>query len=76
MQFQSSIEIEQANFNDTIKQVKEQECNTFQGLLRGAQRVLKDDALGRLKLIGILHDFDNIKKHIVDVDSSVDSAST
>lgn len=40
------------------------QCKTLIDLLKASKDILKHDALGRLKLIGWLHDFENIDTNI------------
>jgi hypothetical protein len=39
-------------------------CTTLKDVLTVSKDIFKDDALGRLRLIGYLHDFKNIDRNI------------
>ena len=44
-------------------------CTTLKDVLTVSKDIFKDDALGRLRLIGYLHDFKNIDRNINVVDT-------
>ncbi len=39
-------------------------CTTLKDVMTVSKDIFADDALGRLRLIGYLHDFKNLSKHI------------
>jgi len=44
-------------------------CTTLKDVLTVSRDIFKDDAHGRLRLIGYLHDFKNIDRHIFNANS-------
>ena len=47
-------------------------CTTLKDVLTVSKDIFKDDAVGRLRLIGYLHDFKNIDRHIFNASSEVE----
>jgi hypothetical protein len=44
--------------------LKGKQCSDLYAILKTSKHILQNDALGRLKLIGWLHDFENIDENI------------
>lgn len=49
--------------NEAMEALKSAECSSFNGLLRASKYILKDNSLNRLRMIGILHDFEHIDEY-------------
>jgi hypothetical protein len=55
---------EKMGLEKEISKLRKKECHDLESMLKGAKDVFENDALGRLQLIGWLHDFGNFDKNL------------
>lgn len=64
-----------SNKNDKLKlqlkESKKKEVSNLVDMAKAVERLCKHDSMSRLKMIQMLHDFSNIQKHIVQMQSNM-----
>ena len=58
------MEAQEKQLNEELQRAQRQSCSNLFDLLKACKELFKDDALGRLRLIAWLHDFEHIDTSI------------
>jgi hypothetical protein len=54
-----------------LEKMQKQNSNDLLSMMKAAKNVFRDNAIGRLKMIAALHDFDNIHLRISQLEDSI-----